>query len=419
MTLHDVTFLDGWTVADFNNDGNPDVLLAQGYPTTVLSVFLGNGQGGFKPPVRTTSALQLQTIRAARMNRDSFPDLIATAVDPGSDNSVILVMRGAGNGTFAAGPAQSIGALVYVLGDGDFNRDGKQDAAVMMYPRGLQVWFGDGAGGFASTQSSDVFCPTSNPPLLPATSITTGIPIWWLRATARSRILLGSAAGLRPATYLPLVYEGSGSGALALADLNLDGDLDIVTDQGLIFFGSGDGSVVPARFDYQGYGVEVTDFNRDGLPDVLFGTTNGQVGLLLNQRNDVNHKPVVTASHYTFNYQDQFGDDTLSFRAVASDPDAHYLTYEWRDSTGKLISDVGWVSLESTLKDGDYLYTVTASDGRGASATATVTVTIAPTREVVSTRQTPGSRGPRGRSWPIRPLPAGCAPTTRTAMRRR
>ena len=86
-----------------------------------------------------------------------------------------------------------------------------------------------------------------------------------------------------------------------------------------------------ARFDYQGYGVEVTDFNRDGLPDVLFGTTNGQVGLLLNQRNDVNHKPVVTASHYTFNYQDQFGDDTLSFRAVASDPDAHYLTYEWRD----------------------------------------------------------------------------------------
>ena len=173
------------------------------------------------------------------------------------------------------------------------------------------------------------------------------------------------------------------SGALALADLNLDGDLDIVTDQGLIFFGSGDGSVVPARFDYQGYGVEVTDFNRDGLPDVLFGTTNGQVGLLLNQRNDVNHKPVVTASHYTFNYQDQFGDDTLSFRAVASDPDAHYLTYEWRDSTGKLISDVGWVSLESTLKDGDYLYTVTASDGRGASATATVTVTIAPTREVV------------------------------------
>ena len=50
MTLHDVTFLDGWTVADFNNDGNPDVLLAQGYPTTVISVFLGNGQGGFKTP---------------------------------------------------------------------------------------------------------------------------------------------------------------------------------------------------------------------------------------------------------------------------------------------------------------------------------------------------------------------------------
>ena len=238
VTLHDVTFLDGWTVADFNSDGNPDVLLAQGYPTTVLSVFLGNGQGGFKTPVRTTSALQLQTIRAARMNGDSFPDLIATAIDPGSDNSVILVMRGAGNGTFTAGPAQSIGALVYVLGDGDFNRDGKQDAAVMMYPRGLQVWFGDGAGGFASTESSDVFLSNIESSIVTGDLNHDGYTDLVASSDGTLGILLGSAAGLGPATYLPLVYEGSGSGALALADLNLDGDLDIVTDQGLIFSGA-------------------------------------------------------------------------------------------------------------------------------------------------------------------------------------
>jgi hypothetical protein len=383
VTLHDVTFLDGWIVDDFNNDGNPDVLLAQGYPSTAVSVFLGNGQGGFGTPVRTTSALQLQTVRATRMNGDAFPDLIAAALDPASGNSVILVMPGAGNGTFTVGRSRPIGSLVYVLGDGDFNRDGRQDAAVLLYPRGLQVWFGDGAGGFASSQSSDVFLSNIESSIVTGDLNHDGYPDLVASSDGTLAILLGSGAGFGPPTYLPLVSEGSGSGALALADLNMDGDLDIATDQGVIFFGSGDGSVVPARFDYQGYGVVVTDFNRDGLPDVLFGYTNGQLGVLLNQRNDVNHKPVVSPSHFTFNYQDQFGDDRLGFRATASDPDAHYLTYEWRDSNGKLISDINWVSLDTTLKDGDYQYTVTASDGRGASATAMVTVTIAPTKEVV------------------------------------
>ena len=383
VTLHDATYMDGWLVADFNNDGNPDVLLAQGYPSTNISVFLGNGQGGFKTPVRTTSALQLQTVRASMMNGDAFPDLIATVLDPGTDSSSILVMRGAGNGAFTIGPAQAIGSLVYVLGDGDFNRDGRQDAATLMYPRGLQIWFGDGAGGFGSTQSSDVFLSNIESSIVTGDLNHDGYTDLVASSDGTLAILLGSATGLGPATYLPLVYEGSASGALALGDVNMDGDLDIATDQGVIFFGNGDGSVTAARFDYEGYGVAVVDYNRDGLPDVLFGETNGEFGVLLNQRNDINHKPVVSPSHYTFNYQDQFGDDTLGFRATASDPDAHYLTYEWRDSTGRLISDINWVSLETRLKDGDYQYTVTANDGRGASATATVTVTIAPTKEIV------------------------------------
>jgi hypothetical protein len=383
VTLHDTIYMDGWLVADFNNDGNPDVLLVQGYPSTSISVFLGNGQGGFKTPVRTTSALQLQTLRASMMNRDPFPDLVATVLDPATDGSSILVMRGAGNGAFTTGPAQAIGSSVYVLGDGDFNRDGRQDAAVLMYPRGLQVWFGDGAGGFASRQSSDVFLSNIESSIVTGDLNHDGYTDLVASSDGTLAILLGSAAGLGAATTLPLVYEGSGSGALALGDLNMDGDLDIATDQGVIFFGDGNGSVTPARFDYQGYGVAVADYNRDGLPDVLFGETNGEFGVLLNQRNETNHKPVVSPSHFTFNYQDQFGDDTLGFRATASDPDTHYLTYEWRDPAGKLISDINWVSLETRLKDGDYQYTVTASDGRGASATAAVTVTIAPTKEIV------------------------------------
>ena len=94
--------------------------------------------------------------------------------------------------------------------------------------------------------------------------------------------------------------------------MNLDGNLDIVTEQGALFPGFGDGTFGAASlFDVglESFGVLIADYNHDGRPDLLVGGSHGAVRLLLNERNSVNHPPSAAAgADRTVAYQDQFND---------------------------------------------------------------------------------------------------------------
>jgi hypothetical protein len=145
-------------VGDFNGDGRLDVAVAQQLSNTV-SVLLGNGDGTFARPQSFVASGQDRTfapssIAVGDVNGDGRTDLVINLI--GGEDSVVTqlaVLLGNGNGTFQAPILQSPGTSG---GDGDvtlgdFNNDGRLDAAVggqAALPDGLTVLTGNGDGTF-------------------------------------------------------------------------------------------------------------------------------------------------------------------------------------------------------------------------------------------------------------------------------
>ncbi len=93
-------------VADFNNDGFPDVVTVSRSTTTFndLSVLISNAGTGFQPAIQTTlqSDSPLQSVVPMHVNQDPYVDLVVTSVATaaGSNNNNVQVLAGVGDGSF-------------------------------------------------------------------------------------------------------------------------------------------------------------------------------------------------------------------------------------------------------------------------------------------------------------------------------
>jgi len=94
--------------ADLNGDGNLDIVSSNNNES-YLSVYLGNGDGSFKPHTRAACAFAPENIVIMDFNGDGIPDIAFMSF--GEEDAG--VMAGKGDGTF--GPPVFFGANVFPL----------------------------------------------------------------------------------------------------------------------------------------------------------------------------------------------------------------------------------------------------------------------------------------------------------------
>jgi hypothetical protein len=312
-------------VADFNNDGVPDLASID---NSGITVYLGKGDGTFGTGITTGSGYG-SALLVGDFNGDGISDLVAYG-----SNGITTVSLGNGDGTFQPAARYYWG---YAAAAGDFNGDGRLDLVSPGYP--VSVALGKGDGSFLLDTFVDMICCTDlfsgsiliadlngdgKPDLVDVqdsqfdgTVVVTRLGNGDGTFQQQNRFFLqgppGNAAagdfnhdrkldlavvdggyvgvflGNGDGTFKPEVQYGDGKASyLAVGDFNGDGNLDIVTDDSILL-GNGDGTFGFAKsFPSIGTFIVVADFNHDGKLDVagnsavMLGNGDGTFGSPIN-----------------------------------------------------------------------------------------------------------------------------------------
>lgn len=272
-------FLD-MVAGDMNGDGDGDLVGASSdlddYGT--LYVLLGDGSGGFAQSTRMDSSATQPVLVLVDFDNDGRLDL-AVGDDDGRSGG-IAVYFGDGAGGFASSRVIPGMALVKELSAGDFDGDGNVDlAAYVTRPNRIGILYGNGRGRFTA-------------PVILARSIAVDdLLVADVSGDGRDDVVVSrldidavSVSVSRGRSFTPARSYPTGDNptALAAGDVDGDGRLDLLTITGAGFDdfadltllrGLGGGRFGPPETDPDvGSPVALpaaTDMNGDGLVDVV------------------------------------------------------------------------------------------------------------------------------------------------------
>jgi hypothetical protein len=252
---------------DFNGDGKPDVAVNT---SEGISILLGTGKA--LAPLQLGQNIAISGVGCLHTTGDVNGDGILDLVVPTTSGVVTYLGNGDGTFTLKSTTAAPNPSTFLVLGD--FNHDGKLDFATA----GNALAYGNGDGTFQTPQSI-----VADPPAQGFANIAVGdinsdgwpdlvMPVL-TAPLVNVYVLLNNHKGVFK--QAPTDF-GAGPSQPVLADVNSDGNLDLLLDN-LLYIGNGKGG-----FTYQtqlsaGVAGEyspatVADLNGDGIPDITILT---------------------------------------------------------------------------------------------------------------------------------------------------
>jgi VCBS repeat-containing protein len=368
-------------VGPLNGDGIPDLAVADSNDGTV-SVLLGSGNGTFGSPTTfATAQSQPLSVAVGYLNGDGNLDLVTGSATADPSVSVLL---GNGDGTFQPATAVSVPAGSNSIALGDLNGDAKSDL-VTISGSATSVLLGNGNGTFQTAQTVgfggySVAIADLNGDSTPDLATVNG---------NSAGVLLGNSDG----TFQPETFYGVGSGGafrVAVGDLNGDGRPDLAVnfansaDSGVkVLLGNGDGTFQsPVTFSLDlPEALAIADLNQDGKLDIATVNAIDTVSVLLNTTPASNSRPVAADDSYTTNEDTALTVAAPAILANDSDADGDALIAALVSGPAHGIVQFNTNGSFSYRPAANYngpdSFTYKANDGQADSNVATVAINVA------------------------------------------
>ena len=129
---------DSIASADFNNDGNADLVYVQGSSNTI-AVALSNGDGTFRSPVTSYAGSGPGALAIGDFNGDGKLDIAVTNTGSSGTEQNVAVLLGNGDGTFRSPTIHKVGGAPDSIVAADLNGDNLPDIAVISLDKRITI----------------------------------------------------------------------------------------------------------------------------------------------------------------------------------------------------------------------------------------------------------------------------------------
>jgi hypothetical protein len=287
------------SIADLNGDSYLDIVIANKGDNSV-SVLLGNSAGTFAqaPDSPYSVGVEPRSVAIADLNKDGYLDIV-TANYESNSVSILLGCSGVAFSQSKNSP-YSVGTNPYSVVIGDLNKDGYLDIVTANYgAHSISALLGNSVGTFSQAPNSPYSVGVQPHSIaIPDLNKDGYLDIVVVNSGSNSiSVLLGNSAGTFSQAPNSPYTTGENPVSVAIADLNKDNNLDIViANHGAhsvsVLLGNSAGTFfLSSNFPYSAAtyptSVKIADLNKDGNLDIvtanwgvdsvsiLFGTIDG------------------------------------------------------------------------------------------------------------------------------------------------